>query len=145
MNKRTVQFVNIGLAVLFLMFAFSEYKKFKNKAAELPKLPTAVKRQEAPTRYRVVPAPKRREDMSRFERTFVENPREDVGGNVVEAWRNLPPEEAEQVKTKIDSDIQELEFKVKRDPEDEVARHKLKVSKLMKKLVDSGFDIGDTP
>jgi hypothetical protein len=141
MEKKLALYISIGMIALLIAFASIQYRCLMEMMAKAPPSPKLDKG-EAPVRYRVVRPREREGPMSDFEKIFVGNPREDVGGNIVDAWRHVPEEEANEVAEVLERNIEELEIKVKRDPEDEKARHKLKISKMMKELIDKGFDIG---
>ena len=145
MDRKTAQAINISLIILLVIFVTVEYKWFKERMARPPQVPAVEKREKAPIKYRVVQPSIRREDLSDFEKMFADNPQQDVGGNVVEAWRNIPEEQKGEVKSRLDRDIADLELELRRDPGNKKAKRKLKVSKMVKKLIDSGFDIGDNP
>lgn len=144
MDKKTYQILMASLFLIVAVLAVWEYRWIRKRLASqvVPESPPKEKlAEEIPVRYRVVPEVERKGPMSDFEKMFVEHSVEDVGGNIVDAWRKVPIEDVEAISGDLESRIRDLETEVRRNPENKKAKHKLKASKYMKMMIESGFDV----
>jgi hypothetical protein len=140
MDKNTARIINVVLIIFICAFVVIEFNWFRAQMRKpMPAAPPVEEEIGERVEYTVVEEEKKR-PASDFERMFEENPKEDVGGNIVEAWRNVPKETAAKLSGDLDDNIEKLEKELRRNPDNKKARHKLKVTKLMKKLAESDFD-----
>lgn len=66
--------------------------------------------------------------------------KEDAGGNMVDAWAKVKPEDKEKVYEQLDQEISQATEALKINPQDKKAKHALFISQTLKKLCKSNFD-----
>ena len=63
-----------------------------------------------------------------------------VGGNMVEAWKRVRPEDKAKLSGGFDQQIVKAQEALKEDPEDKHARNLLYISEALKKMSSEGFN-----
>lgn len=144
MDKSTIQIINAVLIILIIGFVIAQFGWFKGIISKPLGVAPMIKEdisQRPEVTYRVLPVPEREGPMGDFEKMFADNPKEDVGGNIAEAWARLPEETTKDMVSNLDKEIGHLTRVLERNPENKKLKHKLKVSNMVKRLAQSGFNV----
>jgi len=72
---------------------------------------------------------------------YTQYPQEDTGGNMVEAWARVKPEEKEQVLEQLDQQIARAHEALKANPVDKKAKQILFISENLKKMCKANFNM----
>ena len=104
-------------------------------AARAPEIPEGAR--QAKAREKIVHVGTPKDLVSVFERY----PKEDVGDDMHKAWARFLPEDKAKLTNGIDKKITECQDALSIDQNDRRAKSALKVSRMLKKLIDNEFNI----
>lgn len=78
--------------------------------------------------------------VSDLKQVYAQFPKEDVGNNIIANWANLKPEDKVKIREGLDKSIKKSEEALRINPMDKSAKHRLVISKVLKKLADDDFN-----
>lgn len=153
-NKdRSVIYINVALAISIVMIIVFMVRSFSMPTSKVAIVD--LKKAGAPQVSGNAPAviydidkvkaslpgsAKSNKEYSDFEEMYKDCDKTNVGGNMVEAWRRVRPEDKARVSDGFNKQIATSKEKLKSDPKDKHAKNILYISEALQKMSGEGFN-----
>lgn len=150
---RSIFYINIALAIALVVILIIMLKplflasKTGNVGGIQPKNLAAIPQQPAEPVYDIdkikkdMGQPEQTErEFSDFKEMYANCNKANVGGNMVEAWSKVKPEDKARLSEGFDKQIASAHEALKANPEDKRAKHLLYISETLKKMAADGFN-----
>lgn len=135
----------MAVVIIFMLNTWSNMRKRLQKEA-VSVTPVSAAKVKGPVAYdmdKMRPKPAQAPSgaaVSDMKQVYAQFPKEDVGNNIIAKWASLKPEDKAEIREGLDRSIKKSEEALRANPADKLAKHKLVVSKALKKLADNDFN-----
>lgn len=151
-KRERFRFTDIILAVSFVLISIAVFRgchqdRSRPSGSVLPaQLPQEASEPVHPTVYRLdkiksagtSSAPGEVNDLKA---AYEQYPKSDAGGNIIEGWSKVKPEDKVKIREALDRDIETSEEALRMNPDDKKAKSLLSISRMLKELASRDFNI----
>lgn len=145
-------YIDIALTIIFILIAVVVIRGWYQGRPAVPKdvmppqVPKAVTEPVEPAAYSLekvksASGQRARVEPADFKEVYENFPKSDVGGNMIEGWARIKPEEKAKIRETLDKDIELSREKLRQDPEDKKTKHLLYIAETLKALTMKDFNI----